>query len=921
MKSKSFLKTLVCILINSILVSSMPVYATENIEQTVSHGDAGQGNESTELDYVLGRPMTEAEIRAQQEITEAAMANNSFLPSTRDYDEIYMEGGIQLFGAGVPSSYDSRNVNGVSYVSAVKNQNPYGTCWAFAGIACAESDLIHDGYFSSSVNFSESHLIFFGNHSAPDVLGNDYQDSVSYAGATSYLQVGGNEDFCYGALSTWKGAVSEGDAPYSEVENGLEQSTEIAYLQDIAHMQGFYLIHKANVDLIKAAIMEHGAVGASYYEKGTYRNYSTAAYFCNDEGVKSNHAIAVVGWDDDYSKENFNAAIQPSTDGAWLIKNSWGSDWGDEGYFWISYEDVTLDGFYAMDMEPADNYDNNYQYDFCSPLVTRTVRVTQAASVFEVKANEGKMEQLKAVSISLTNATNVNYSIQIYRNLTDMSDPTSGTPMLSEPQTGFTTLAGYYTIPLDETVKLCQGDVYSVVFTFEESTKVDAERGYNNTFVLSPSSRANESYIYQNGWADYGAAGDGNIRIKAFTGNLDENIVECTSVSVDKATADILAGESFTLTAEVLPVDASNNGVIWSSSNPAVATVDSNGKVMGLAGGTAIITAKTYNGNCVAKCLVSVTAPEITYTVVYDKNGAEAIGTMANQAFVYLSGGLLAANAYSRNGFTFTGWNTKADGTGTTYLNQADGSRLALTSGAVVTLYAQWQPDTYKITYKLNGGKNNSKNPSGYTVVTDTFTLEKPTKTGYTFGGWYSDSRFKNKVTTISRGSMGSKTLYAKWIANKYTVRFSRNGATKGKMTTLTNRVYGKAYKLKSNTFTKKGYTFAGWNTKKNGTGKTYKNKSNIKNLTTANKKTVTLYAQWEPVNYRISYSLNGGKNSSRNPKKYTVATKTITLKKPTKKGYTFAGWYSDRKLTKKVTKIKKGSTGNIRLYAKWVKN
>ena len=139
-------------------------------------------------------------------------------------------------------------------------------------------------------------------------------------------------------------------------------------------------------------------------------------------------------------------------------------------------------------------------------------------------------------------------------------------------------------------------------------------------------------------------------------------------------------------------------------------------------------------------------------------------------------------------------------------------------------------------------------------------------------------------------------------------------------MTTLTSVTYGKAYKLKKNTFTRKGYTFAGWNTKKNGKGTTYKNKASIKNLTATNKKTVTLYAQWKAVNYKITYNLNGGKNSTKNPKKYTVATKTITLKKPTKKGYTFAGWYSDKKLTKKVTKIKKGTTGNIKLYAKWVK-
>ena len=226
----------------------------------------------------------------------------------------------------------------------------------------------------------------------------------------------------------------------------------------------------------------------------------------------------------------------------------------------------------------------------------------------------------------------------------------------------------------------------------------------------------------------------------------------------------------------------------------------------------------------------------------------------------------------------------------------------------------------YTITYKLKGGTNHSSNPKTYTEYSETIVLKKPTRTGYTFGGWYSDSTYKKKVTKISKGSTGDRTLYAKWTPIKYTIKFMGNGAANGKMTSLTNRKYGTSYKLPGNKFKRKGYTFKNWNTKKNGKGKSYKNQASVKNLSSVNSKTVTLYAQWKKESYKITYKLNGGKNQSSNPAKYDVTTKDITLKAPAKKGYTFKGWYSDSKFKKKVTKIKKGSTGNITLYAKWVK-
>ena len=174
------------------------------------------------------------------------------------------------------------------------------------------------------------------------------------------------------------------------------------------------------------------------------------------------------------------------------------------------------------------------------------------------------------------------------------------------------------------------------------------------------------------------------------------------------------------------------------------------------------------------------------------------------------------------------------------------------------------------------------------------------------------------KTYTCSR----CKASYTEKIAKltTYTVKFDGNGSTSGSTKKLSKCKYGKKYTLTKNGFKKKGYTFKGWNTKKDGSGKTYKNKAEVKNLSSKADGKVTLYAQWKKTKYTITYNLNKGKNNKNNPASYTITTKTVKFKKPTRKGYTFKGWYSDKKCTKKVTQIKKGSTGNVTLYAKWKK-
>ena len=132
--------------------------------------------------------------------------------------------------------------------------------------------------------------------------------------------------------------------------------------------------------------------------------------------------------------------------------------------------------------------------------------------------------------------------------------------------------------------------------------------------------------------------------------------------------------------------------------------------------------------------------------------------------------------------------------------------------------------------------------------------------------------------------------------------------------------ITGTTTALLKNTFTRPGYTFSGWGLKPEDTKAAYLDqaKADATELVTEEGQILTLYALWNIENYSVSYMLNGGTNSSKNPKKYNVESSTITLAKPTRKGYTFQGWYNESSFTTKVTKITAGSTGNLKLYAKW---
>jgi len=327
---------------------------------------------------------------------------------------------------------------------------------------------------------------------------------------------------------------------------------------------------------------------------------------------------------------------------------------------------------------------------------------------------------------------------------------------------------------------------------------------------------------------------------------------------------------------------------------------------------TKVTSVKNANKTVYAKWAIN------TYTVKFNPNGGS--GKAYTQKCTVTKTATLTANKFSRKGYTFVGWNTKADGSGIPYTNKQEILNLTTSNGATVNLYAQWSINTYTISYNgLTEGDTNPNVTTIYQVTTPDIKLLSAARTNYTFNGWYTDTKYKTKVTTIKKGSTGNKTYYAKFTLNTYTVKFNPNGGS-GKAYTQKFSVTKQAA-MTANKFSRKGYTFIGWNTKADGTGDHYDNKQEILDLTTSNGKTINFYAQWRKNTYTINYAGLPAGATNPNPTSYTITSSTIKFKNPSVPGYSFKGWYTNTKYKTKATQITKGSTGTKTIYAKVVAN
>jgi len=309
-----------------------------------------------------------------------------------------------------------------------------------------------------------------------------------------------------------------------------------------------------------------------------------------------------------------------------------------------------------------------------------------------------------------------------------------------------------------------------------------------------------------------------------------------------------------------------------------------------------------------------------TYQVTYQGNGATG-GSTGPQTFNHGSSVSIAANGFTKNGYHFTGWNTKADGSGTKYAANA-----VYSTNAALTLYAQWEINTYTVTYVLGfeGTSNITTNASAFPDQTKThgvvLTLHsgtEPTATGYQFKGWNTKADGSGKSYALGEvyDIDADLTLYAQWDPTPYTVTYVINGLPADKASKFEVQYAPINTEVQLHQFSFDGYDriSIAAATEKDSQAVAI---SNGKITMTGGNVVVTI--TYKAIDYTITYSGLDGAVVIENPATYTVED-TITLHNPTKEGYDFVGWTGTglTSATKTVT-IPAGSTGDRAYTATW---
>ncbi|MBR6485847.1 MAG: Ig-like domain-containing protein [Lachnospiraceae bacterium] len=520
-----------------------------------------------------------------------------------------------------------------------RTQAGEGACWAFSVIGSTElymishdlTDMTDPGKDPKDVDYSELHLAYwtYADEGTPSIAG-DTGDKVHYAGS-DIIDIGGNAKFAVDTLMQLRGVAQESVAKYSDVAKVTKPGSEImagTERENCAYLKNAYKINKANRDLAKQVITANGALGVSFCKYNSYINYDKGAV-CGPTN-KTNHAVVIVGWDDDYPKENFNANHRPENNGAWLCRNSYSTDVklnNLNSYFWLSYEDGSIPCYWVYEMMGKDDpyFDNSYFYDSEMHWITK-MYADKSANIYRANS-EYANETLRAVSFDIySDCTNVGYTVDIYTGIKDpASGPVSGTKRDEATTTGTLQVGGTYTITLKEPVVLNKGEYYSVVVTLSNGMTVNFEDKFDDWeeeehISSSVSADAGQSFISQSGkWYDMGQRYKQNLIIHALTSNgTKEGRLDIDKKTLEFADDDAV-GDTKQLTATAFDFNGKEEtaDITWESSDENVVTVDDTGRVTAKNNGTAKVTASA--GTRIISCDVSVNLKE--WTVRLDCNG------------------------------------------------------------------------------------------------------------------------------------------------------------------------------------------------------------------------------------------------------------------------------------------------------------
>ena len=389
----------------------------------------------------------------------------------------------------VPPKYDLREKG---RVAEVRDQGSYGTCWSFAALGAMESVLLPE----EQSQYSVDHMTLSNDFELTQHDGGDYTMGMAY-------------------LAAWKGPVYEDDDPYGDNRTDSD-------LAPVKHVQEMQIIDGKDYEKIKEAVFKYGGVQTSIYN-ALRSSQSYSPYFdkvtnsyCYIGTEKPNHDVVIIGWDDNYPKENFPVDLEG--DGAFICQNSWGKNFGEDGVFYISYYDTNIGTHNVVytGIEDTDNYDNIYQSDLCGwrGQLGYNKESMYGANVYTAKG----AESLVAAGFYAT-AKDSQYELYAVRQFENESSFGEMIPVAS----GKLSNAGYYTVKFNQEIAVEPGEKYAIVLHIITPNSVHpmaieyvADEETANVILDD-----GESYISSNGnkWVSIDTVEKANLCIKAFSNN------------------------------------------------------------------------------------------------------------------------------------------------------------------------------------------------------------------------------------------------------------------------------------------------------------------------------------------------------------------------------------------------------------------